>query len=104
MSWLSATQKKRCRACGYRALHQPVIAGARARAPGAPKELVNAEVFGDSVYACEPKDKQCDGERADERERNQAKAHDPVEHEPPRATGKPPGPDVSRERFDRHRT
>ena len=79
-------------------------AGARARAPGARKKLVNAEVFGDFVYACEPKDKQRDRERADERERSQAKARDPVEHELPRATGQPPRPYVSRERFGRHRT
>ena len=65
---------------------------------------MNAEVVGDSVYACEPEDQQRDRERADERERNQAKARDSVEHEPPRTTGQPPGPHVSRERFDRHRT
>ena len=68
------------------------------------EKLVNAEVFRDSVHSCEPKDKQHDGEHADERKRNEARAHDPVEHELPRATGKPPRPDVSRERFDRHRT
>ena len=38
--------------------------GARAR------DLVDAEVVGDAVYACEPKYKQYGGERADERERN----------------------------------
>ena len=86
------------------ALRPPVTADARARAARARKKLVNAEVFGDSVYACEPKDKQRDRERADERERNQAKARDSVEHELPRATGQPPGPYVSRERFGRHRT
>jgi hypothetical protein len=64
---------------------------------------VNAEVFGDSVYACEPKDKQRDGERADEREGNQAKARDPVDRELSRAAGQQPGPDVSREWFGRHR-
>jgi hypothetical protein len=86
------------------ALHQPVIAEWRACRLGARKTLVNAEVVGDSVYACEPKDKQRDSERADERERNQGKARDSVEHELPRATGQPPGPCVSRERFGRHRT
>jgi hypothetical protein len=66
--------------------------------------LVNAEVVGDCVYACEPEDKQHDRERADERERDQANACDSVEHELPRATGQTPGPYVSRERFGRHRT
>jgi hypothetical protein len=66
--------------------------------------LVNAEVVGDSVDACEPNDKQRDGERADEGERNQAKARHSVEHGLPWATGQPPGPYVSRERFGRHRT
>jgi hypothetical protein len=65
---------------------------------------VNAEVVGDAVYAGEPKQKQCDGERADERERNEPDARDSVGHEPAWATGQPPGPHVSRERFDRHRT
>jgi hypothetical protein len=65
---------------------------------------VNAEVVSDCVYACEPKDKQRDRERADGRERNQAKARDSGEHELPRVTGEAPGPYVSRERFDRHRT
>jgi hypothetical protein len=32
---------------------------------------VDAEVVGDAVYPCEPKYKQYDGERADEREGNQ---------------------------------
>lgn len=77
----------------------------RSRRLGARKKLlVDAEVVGDFVYACEPKDKQRDRERADERERSQAKARDSVEHELPRATGQPPGPDVSRERFGRHQT
>jgi hypothetical protein len=65
---------------------------------------VNAEVFGDSVYACEPKDKQGDGERADECECDHAKARDSIEHELPRATGQPSWPDVSRERLGRHWT
>ena len=51
---------------------------------------MNAEVFGDSVCACEPKDKQRDGERADEREGNQAKARDPVDHELALAAGQQP--------------
>ena len=66
--------------------------------------LVNAEVVGDSVAAGEPVDKYRDGERADERERNQGRARHSVEHELPPATGQPPGPHVSRERFGRHRT
>jgi hypothetical protein len=65
---------------------------------------VNEEVVGDCVYACEPKDKQRDGERADEGERDQAEARDSGEHELPRVTGQPPGPYVSRERFDCHQT
>jgi hypothetical protein len=65
---------------------------------------MNAEVVGDSLYACEPKDKQCDREHADKRERNKAKARDSVEPELPRTTSQPPGPYVSRERFGRHRT
>ena len=68
------------------------------------KTLVNAEVVGDSVYACEPEDKQRDGERADEGERNHAEACDSGERELPRVTGQPPGPYVSREWFERHRT
>lgn len=65
---------------------------------------MNAEVFGDRVYACEPKDEQGDGERADQRECNQAKARDSIQHELPRATGQPPWPYVSWERLGRHRT
>jgi hypothetical protein len=38
--------------------------------------LANAEVVGDGVDACEPKYKQSDGERADERQRGQAEARD----------------------------
>lgn len=58
--------------------------------------LVDAEVVGDFVDSCEPKDKQSDSERADERECGQAEAHDSVEHELPRATGQPSGSYVSR--------
>ena len=65
---------------------------------------MDAEMVGDAVHACEPKYKQRDGERADERERNQADARDSVGHERPWPTGQPPGPYVPRERFDRHRT
>jgi hypothetical protein len=65
---------------------------------------VNAEVVGDCVDACEPKNKQSDGERADERERGQAEARDSLERELPRATGKPSWSYVSREGFDGHRT
>jgi hypothetical protein len=65
---------------------------------------VNAEVVGDCVHARESEDKQCDGERADERERDQAETRDSGEPELARATGQPPGPYVSRERFDRHRS
>ena len=67
------------------------------------RRLVNAEVVGDRVYACEPEDKQRDGERADERERDQAEAPHSGGHELARATSQPTGPHVSRERFDRHR-
>ena len=56
------------------------------------RRLVNPEVFGDGVHAQEPKDKQHHRERADERERSQAKAPDSIEHELPRAMWKPPGP------------
>jgi hypothetical protein len=92
-------------ACDLASQTQPVIADGRARAARARRrKLVNAEVVGDCVYACEPEDKQRDRERADERERNQAKARDSVEHELPRATGQPPGSHVSRDRFGRHRT
>lgn len=38
--------------------------------------LVNAEVAGDCVDACEPKPEQSDGEGADDRERGQAEARD----------------------------
>jgi hypothetical protein len=65
---------------------------------------VNAEVFSDGMHPYEPKNKHRDRERADERERSQTKAPNSIEHELPRATWKPPGPYVSRERFDRHRT
>jgi hypothetical protein len=47
---------------------------------------MNAEVIGDGVHAHKPKNKHCDGERADERERSQAKAPASIEHELPRAT------------------
>jgi hypothetical protein len=57
---------------------------------------VNAEVFGDSVYACEPEDKQRDREQADERERNQRKPRDAGERELPPTTRQPAGPYVSR--------
>ncbi len=65
---------------------------------------MNAEVLGDSVYACKPENEQQDREGTDERERDKAEARDSGEHERPRATGQPTGPYVSRERFDRHRT
>ena len=65
---------------------------------------MNAEVVGDSVYARDPKDEQRDGERPDKRERDQAEARDTGDHALPRVTGQPPGPYVSRERFDRHPT
>ncbi len=69
------------------------LAGASARSAGAHgRRLVDAEVFGDGVHAYEPKNKQHDRERAEERERSQTKAPDSIEHELPRAAWKPPGP------------
>ena len=65
---------------------------------------MNTEVIGDCVDACEPKNKQSDGERADQRDRGQAEARGSLERELPRATGKPSWSYVSREGFDDHRT
>jgi hypothetical protein len=75
---------------------RPGVGRAGERRPVARKKLVDAEVVGDSVDACEPKDKQSDSESADEHECGQTEAHDAVEHELPRATGQPSGPYVSR--------
>jgi hypothetical protein len=73
------------------------VRGRRKGAPGdARKNLVDPEMAGDSVDAQEPKDKQRDSERADERECGQAEAHHSVEHEPPRAAGQPSGSYVPR--------
>jgi hypothetical protein len=80
----------------------PAIAPRSAERNG--RRLVDAEVFGDAVYAYEPEDEQRDGERADDREHSQEKSRGSVGREPPWATWQPPGPDVSRERFGRHRT
>jgi Luciferase-like monooxygenase len=99
VDWFQALPRSQALLAG--ALHRRVSSDARARHA---EELVNAEVVGDAVDACEPEDKQCDSERADDRERNQANARDSVGHERPSATSQPPGPYVARERFDRHRT
>lgn len=61
--------------------------------------LVDAEVVGDGVHVQEPKDEERDGDRGDERARNQDKARDSVGRKASRATWLPLGRSVRRERF-----